>query len=73
MEDNHILAFKNVFPDRNCITGKSVDISVLYSEARLERTIRIEGNQALESGVSAARIAAFNNLANANHNNQGGS
>ncbi|OAD76773.1 hypothetical protein PHYBLDRAFT_63025 [Phycomyces blakesleeanus NRRL 1555(-)] len=70
MENKFILVYKNIFPNRKRIIGKYVDIGVLYSEARLERTIKIEGNQALEAGVSAARIIASNNLAIANPNNQ---
>ncbi|KAI9015656.1 hypothetical protein CLU79DRAFT_674794, partial [Phycomyces nitens] len=42
IESKFILAFNNFFPNRKRITGKTVDIGVLYSEAKLEKTIRIE-------------------------------
>lgn len=67
LEKKYTDAFKTVFPNRQRITGKSIDVGILYAEARAERKTLMEGYKTLEAGVSEARSAILNNL-NANTN-----
>ncbi|KAG2208172.1 hypothetical protein INT46_005847 [Mucor plumbeus] len=67
LEIKYTGAFKTVFPNRKRITIKSIDIGILYAEARAERKTLMEGYKTLEAGISEARRALLNNL-NANTN-----
>lgn len=46
--------FKAVFPARKRVTGKKVDLGIIYAEARLDRRVQIESSQTLETGLSVA-------------------
>ncbi|CEP10073.1 hypothetical protein [Parasitella parasitica] len=67
LEKKYTDAFKTVFPNRQRITGKSIDVGILYAEAQAERKTLMEGYKTLEAGVSEARRAILNDL-NANTN-----
>ncbi|KAI9359696.1 hypothetical protein BD770DRAFT_385328 [Pilaira anomala] len=46
--------FKTTYPARKRVTGKQVNLGIIYAEARVERSIQIESYKALETGVSVA-------------------
>ncbi|KAG1177097.1 hypothetical protein G6F70_003208 [Rhizopus microsporus] len=62
LEKKYTDAFKTVFSNRKRITGKSIDLGILYAEVRAKRKTLIESYKTLKTGVSRAGRATLSNL-----------
>lgn len=52
--NKYVAQFKTTYPKRKRVTGKQVDLGIIYAEARLERGVQIESYRTLETGVLVA-------------------